>query len=310
MEPLTEALDPMPDTSGLGAPATAPSPSPNTTSEAFDLWIEAGRSEKHYWRDLWRYRELFYILAWRDVAVRYKQTVAGAAWALIQPLVSMLVMTVIFGKIAGLPSEGNAPYAIMVFAAMLPWQFFANALSSSSQSVVSNASLISKIYFPRLIIPTSSAVVSLIDFVISCSILAGLMAWYRFVPSWRLLTLPFFVVLAIIAALGPGLIITALTVRYRDFRIITPFIVQFGMYVSPVAYSSTVVRAKLGESLFLLYSLNPMVGVIDGFRWAVLGGASRLHHPGFTLSVVLGVVLLVIGIWYFRKTERVFADVI
>jgi lipopolysaccharide transport system permease protein len=310
MEQLTEALDPMPDTSGLSAPATAPSPSPNTKSEAFDLWIEAGRSEKHYWRDLWRYRELFYILAWRDVAVRYKQTVAGAAWALIQPLMSMLVMTVIFGKIAGLPSEGNAPYAIMVFAAMLPWQFFSNALSSSSQSVVSNASLISKIYFPRLIIPTSSVVVSLIDFVISCSILVGLMAWYRFAPSWRLLTLPFFVVLAIIAALGPGLIITSLTVRYRDFRIITPFIVQFGMYVSPVAYSSTVVRAKLGESLFLLYSLNPMVGVIDGFRWAVLGGASRLHQPGFTLSVMLGVVLLVIGIWYFRKTERVFADVI
>lgn len=279
-------------------------------SESFDLWIEAGHTEKHYWADLWRYRELFYILAWRDVAVRYKQTVAGAAWALLQPLVSMVVMTFIFGRIAGLPSEGNAPYAIMVFAAMLPWQFFSNALSSSSQSVVNNAQLISKIYFPRLIIPTSSVVVSLIDFAIAFSILAGLMVWYQFMPSWRLLTLPVFVVLAIIAALGPGLIITALTVRYRDFRIIIPFIVQFGMYVSPVAYSTAVVRAKLGESLFLLYSMNPMVGVIDGFRWAILGGSSQLQLAGFSLSVVLSVILLLVGVWYFRKTERVFADVI
>jgi lipopolysaccharide transport system permease protein len=281
-----------------------------SSQQDFDLWIESGRSEKHYWSDLWRYRELFYILAWRDVAVRYRQTVAGAAWALVQPFVSMVVMTVIFGKIAGLPSEGTAPYAIMVFAAMLPWQFFANALSSSSQSVVSNSSLISKIYFPRLIIPTSSVVVSLIDLAVAFSILAGLMVWYQFVPSWRLLTLPLFIVMAIIAALGPGLIMTALTVRYRDFRIIIPFIVQFGMYVSPVAYSSAVVRAKLGETQFLLYSLNPLVGVIDGFRWAILGGHSQLHETGFTLSVVLSVLLLLIGVWHFRKTERVFADVI
>ena len=284
--------------------------SPAASSDSFDLWIEAGHTEKHYWADVWRYRELFYILAWRDVAVRYKQTVAGASWALVQPLLSMLIMTVIFGRIAGLPSEANAPYAVMVFAAMLPWQFFSNALSSSSQSIVSNAQLISKIYFPRLIIPASSIVVSLIDSAIALSILGGLMAWYRFVPGWRLLTLPVFVVLAVIAALGPGLIITALTVRYRDFRIVIPFLVQFGMYVSPVAYSTAVVRAKLGEGLFLLYSLNPMVGVIDGFRWAILGGTSQLHQPGFTLSVVLSLLLLLAGIWYFRKTERVFADVI
>jgi lipopolysaccharide transport system permease protein len=310
MRPLTETLDPIAAPGERDAPEVPPSSPPPASSESFDLWIEAGRTEKHYWADLWRYRELFYILAWRDVAVRYKQTVAGAAWALVQPLVSMVVMTVIFGKIAGLPSESNAPYAIMVFAAMLPWQFFSNALSSSSQSVVSNAQLISKIYFPRLIIPASSVVVSLIDFAIAFSILAALMVWYQFVPSWRLLTVPVFVVLAIIAALGPGLIITALTVRYRDFRIVIPFVVQFGMYVSPVAYSTAVVRAKLGEGLFLLYSLNPMVGVIDGFRWAVLGGASQLHQPGFTLSVVLSVLLLFAGVWYFRKTERVFADII
>lgn len=308
MTPLTDTLDPIASHSADEAPET-PSSS-QVAPDEFDLWIEAGHTEKHYWKDLWRYRELFYILAWRDVAVRYKQTVAGAAWALVQPLVSMLVMTVIFGRIAGLPSEGNAPYAIMVFAAMLPWQFFSNALSSSSQSIVSNAQLISKIYFPRLIIPTSSVVVSLIDFAIAFSILAVLMVWYQFAPSWRLLALPLFVVLAIIAALGPGLIITALTVRYRDFRIIIPFIVQFGLYVSPVAYSTTVVRAKLGETLFLLYSLNPMVGVIDGFRWAILGGASQIDARGFALSVVLSLILLFTGIWYFRKTERVFADVI
>jgi len=275
-----------------------------------ELLIEPGCSFKHYWRDLWRYRELFYILSWRDVAVRYKQTVAGAAWAVVQPFMSMVIMTVIFGKIAGLPSEGGAPYPIMVFAAMLPWQFFANALSSASQSIVGNANLISKIYFPRLIIPTSSVVVSFVDFLVAGSILVGMMLWFQFWPTWRVVMIPCFVVLAILAALGPGLIITALTVRYRDFRFIIPFIVQFGLYVSPVAYSSAVVREKLGEKLFLLYSLNPMVGVIDGFRWALLGGESNLWWPGFLTSVLLTAVLCFLGIRYFRKTERIFADLI
>jgi lipopolysaccharide transport system permease protein len=275
-----------------------------------ELVIEPGRSFQNYWRDLWRYRELFYILAWRDVAVRYKQTVAGAAWALVQPFASMVIMTVIFGKIAGLPSEGGAPYPLMVFAAMLPWQFFSNSLSSSSQSIVGNAHLISKVYFPRLIIPTSSVVVSLVDFLVACSILAGLMVWFQFWPTWRVVTLPVFVVLAIVAALGPGLILTALTARYRDFRFVIPFIIQFGMWVSPVAYSSSVIRDKFGENVFLLYSLNPMVGVIDGFRWALLGGESKLWWPGFLTSVFLTSVLFVAGLLYFRKTERVFADVI
>jgi lipopolysaccharide transport system permease protein len=275
-----------------------------------ELVIEPGRSFQNYWRDLWRYRELFYILAWRDVAVRYKQTVAGAAWALVQPLASMVVMTVIFGKIAGLPSEGGAPYALMVFAAMLPWQFFSNSLSSSSQSVVGNANLISKVYFPRLIVPASSVVVSFVDFLVACSILVGLMAWFQFWPTWRVVTLPVFVVLAIVAALGPGLILTALTVKYRDFRFIIPFIIQFGMWVSPVAYSSSVIRDKFGEKLFLLYSLNPMVGVIDGFRWALLGGESTLYWPGFLTSILLTSVFFIAGLLYFRKTERAFADVI
>jgi lipopolysaccharide transport system permease protein len=275
-----------------------------------ELLIEPGRAEKNYWRDLWRYRELFMMLAWRDVAVRYKQTVAGASWAIIQPLLNMIIMTVIFGKVAGLPSQGGAPYAIMVFAAMLPWQFFSNALSASSQSVVNNTGLISKIYFPRLIIPAGSIIVSLIDFFVACSILGALMAWYRFWPTWHLLALLPLMVLAVAAAMGPGLLLTALTVRYRDFRILIPFIVQFGMYVSPVAYSSDIIRRKLGETFFMFYSLNPMVAVIDGFRWAILGGSQPFYWPGFWISIGLTIVLLIAGVWYFRKTERVFADVI
>lgn len=283
----------------------------NQTSEAdFDIWLEAGRTEKHYWLDLWRYRELFLILAWRDVTVRYKQTVAGAAWALMQPLFSMIIMTIIFGKVAGLPSQGSAPYAIMVFAALLPWQFFSNALSSSSQSLVGNSGLISKVYFPRLIIPASSVVVACVDFFISFLIMIGMMLWYQFVPGWRILYLPGFVFLAFLAALGPGLIVTALNVKFRDFRIVIPFIVQFGLYISPVAYSSKVIQSKFGETIFLLYSLNPMVGVIDGFRWAILGSESTLHLPSFLLSMVVAITALVVGIWYFRKTERTFADVI
>jgi lipopolysaccharide transport system permease protein len=282
------------------------------------LILEPGRAAKNYWRDLFHYRELFLILAWRDVAVRYKQTSAGAAWALFQPLMSILIMTVVFGTFAGLPSVNGAPYAIMVCAAMLPWQFFANALTLSSQSLVNNANLISKVYFPRMIVPASSIVVSLVDFLVACSILAGLMAWDHFWPTWRLLVLPALVVLAIAAALGPGLIVTALTVRYRDFRILVPFVVQFGMYASSVPYSSSFLHEKivskfgeaLGQKLFLFYSLNPMVGVVDGFRWAILGGSDTFHWPEFVLSICLTVALLLFGISYFRKTERAFADVI
>jgi len=213
------------------------------------LILEPGRTARNYWRDLYHYRELFFILAWRDVIVRYKQTTAGAAWALIQPLMSVVIMTVIFGKVAGLPSEGKTPYAIMVCAAMLPWQFFSNALSLASQSVVNNASLISKIYFPRMIVPASSIVVSLVDFLVACSILVVLMIWYHFSPTWRLCVLPPLVLLAVVAALGPGLIITALTVRYRDFRMLIPFIVQFGMYVCPVAYSSQVIHENTSAQI-------------------------------------------------------------
>jgi lipopolysaccharide transport system permease protein len=270
-----------------------------------ELIIEAGRTEKQYWQDLWRYRELFYFLAWRDILVRYKQTAIGIVWALIRPFLTMVVFTVVFGQLAKLPSEG-APYPILVFSAMLPWQFFSNSLSKCSNSLISNANLLSKVYFPRLVVPTSAVVVSFVDFMISGIILLALMAWYNFVPSWRILTLPFFIAVAFAAAMGAGLWLASLNVQYRDFRFIVPFIVQFGLYISPVGFSSSIVPEKWR----FIYSLNPMVGVIDGFRWAILGGNSQLYLPGFLLSMALVFLLLVSGIWYFRKMERTFADVI
>jgi lipopolysaccharide transport system permease protein len=269
------------------------------------LVIEAGRVERHYWRDLWRYRELFFFLAWRDILVRYKQTTIGVIWALGRPLLTMLVFTLVFSKLAKLPSEG-VPYPILVFAALLPWQFFSSAFSGAGDSLISNAGMISKVYFPRLVIPSSALIVSFVDFLISCVILVGLMIWYGFAPNIRMLALPLFVFVAFAAAMGAGLWIAALNVKYRDFRIIVPFVVQFGLYVSPVGFSSSIVP----EQWRLLYSINPMVGVIDGFRWAILGGDTQLYWPGFLLSLFLVLVILVTGIIYFRITEKTFADVI
>lgn len=270
------------------------------------LIIEPGLAERHYWADLWRYRELFLVLAWRDVAVRYKQTVIGVAWALVQPLATMVVFTVIFGKVAKLPPEGTAPYALMVYAGMLPWQLFSTSLTGASGSLIGNSNLISKVYFPRLIVPASAVAVAFVDFLVSFGILICLMAWYKFLPGWQILTLPFFVVMAFLASLGPGLWITALNVKYRDFRYVIPFLVQFGLYVSPVGFSSSVVP----DEWRLLYSLNPVVGVIDGFRWAILGGESSLYIPGFLLSWGITIFFLWLGIRQFRKMEKSFADLI
>ncbi len=271
-----------------------------------ELVIEAGRTEVQYWRDLWRYRELFYFLAWRDVLVRYKQTAIGIAWALLRPFLTMIVFTVVFGRLANLPSEGDAPYPILVFAAMLPWQFFANALTECSNSLITNANLLSKVYFPRLVVPTSAVIVSFVDFLISGILLLGLMAWFNAVPTWRILLLPLVIVIAFAAAMGMGLWLAALNVQYRDFRYIVPFIVQFGLYISPVGFSSTIVP----ENWRLLYSLNPMVGVIDGFRWAIIGGDVQFFWPGFLLSLLLVILVLVSGLRYFRRMERSFADII
>lgn len=270
-----------------------------------ELIIEAGRTEQQYWRDIWRYRELFYFLAWRDILVRYKQTAIGITWALIRPFLTMVIFSVVFGSLAKLPSDG-VPYPILVFSAMLPWQFFANSLSECSSSLIDNANLISKVYFPRLIVPISAVVVSFVDFLTSGIILLGLMAWYNYIPTWRILLLPVFIAIASAAAMGAGLWLASLNVKYRDFRHIVPFIIQVGLYISPVGFSSKIVP----EQWRLLYSLNPMVGVIDGFRWSILGGESRLYLPGFLLSLTLVLILLVSGISYFRKMERTFADVI
>jgi lipopolysaccharide transport system permease protein len=268
--------------------------------------IEPGRHERNYWQDLWRYRELFRVLAWRDLAVRYKQTVIGVAWAVIRPLLTMVVFTVIFGRVAKLPSDGSAPYSLMVFAGMLPWTFFATGLSEASNSLVINANLISKVYFPRLIVPTATVVVAFVDFLITFVMLVALMAWYRFLPSWRMIALPGFIGLAFIASMGPSLWITALNVKYRDFRYVIPFVVQFGLYVSPVGFSSNVVPEKWR----LLYSMNPMVGVIDGFRWCILGGQGRVFLPGLAASVLVAGFFLWFGVYRFRSTEKSFADLI
>jgi len=275
-------------------------------SEHFDLLIEAGRSEKNYWRDLWRYRELFYFLAWRDILVRYKQTVIGVAWALVRPFLTMLVFTFIFSRVAKLPAPGSVPYALLVFAAMLPWQFFSTALSEASSSLIVNTNLISKIYFPRLIVPAGSVITSFVDFLITLGLMAGMMVWYGFLPDWRLLTLPLFIALAFGSSFGAGLWLCALNVRYRDFRYVVPFIVQFGLYISPVGFSSNIVP----EGLRLIYACNPMVGVIDGFRWALLRGQSPLAGPALIASTLVTSVLCLSGIWYFRRTEKTFADII
>jgi lipopolysaccharide transport system permease protein len=274
------------------------------------LVLEPGRAEKNYWRDLWRYRELFYFLAWRDILVRYKQTVIGIAWAVLRPFLTMLIFTAVFSKVANLPAPGGVPYALLVFAAMLPWQFFATSLTEASNSLVGNVNLISKVYFPRLVIPAGSVITSFVDFIITLFIMAGMMAWYRFCPDWRVLTLPLFVALASGTSFGIGLWLCALTVQYRDFRYITPFIVQIGLYLSPVGFSSEAVRSKVGETLFYFYSFNPMVGIIDGFRWALLRGESPLSALTVLTSVLLTLALCASGIWYFRRMEKTFADVI
>jgi lipopolysaccharide transport system permease protein len=277
-----------------------------TGSVERSIVLKAGSADRHYWSDVWHYRELFAILAWRDVAVRYKQTVIGVAWAVVRPFLTMLIFTLVFSRLAKLPSDGTVPYPILVFAGMLPWFLFSSILGEASLSLVGNANLIGKVYFPRIIIPASAAVVALVDFGINLLLMFALMLCFGFWPDWKIMFLPGFVALATLASLGPALFITALNVKYRDFRYIIPFMMQFGVYVSPVGFSSAVVP----ERWRLIYSLNPVVGVIDGFRWCLLGGESPLYVPGFLLSLAIVAFLLWLGIHYFRRTERTFADLL
>lgn len=273
--------------------------------QEFDIILEPQRSASNYWKDLWTYRGLFFFLTWRDILVRYKQTVIGVSWSVIRPLLTLVVFTIVFGKLAGLPDNG-VPYALLVTAGLIPWQFFANAFTDSSNSLIANSGMLTKVYFPRLIIPASAVLVALVDFLISLLILAGLMIWYKYVPEWQLILLPVFLLPALLLSLGAGFFVAALNVRFRDFRYVVPFVVQFGLYVSPVGFSSSVVPEKFR----LLYYLNPMTGVIDGFRWCILGGNTPIYWNGFVLSVFLSVALCIYGLYYFRRMERSFADVI
>lgn len=272
--------------------------------ETPEIVLESGRANRNYWGDLLRFRELLGFLAWRDIKVRYKQTVLGVVWALIQPAVTLAVFTFIFGRLAGMPA-GNAPYPLLVLCGLLPWQLFAAAFSNASGSLVANTHLISKIYFPRLIVPLSSIAVALIDFLVVLVLLAGMCAWWRFAPDWRLLLLPLFVLLTLVTAIGTGLWLTALTVKYRDFRFVVPFLLQIGLFLSPVGFSSTNL-----PNWREVYALNPMVGAIDGFRWCILRGEPALDPRNLTVSVIMALLLLGSGIWYFRRTERTFADII
>lgn len=266
--------------------------------------IEPGRSAKNYWHDIWRYRELMYFLAWRDIAVRYKQTVIGVAWALIKPALAMVIF-VAFRRMVGI-SASEVPEPILVFAAVLPWQCFASALTDSAGSLVSNANLISKVYFPRLIVPGAAMVTSLVDFLVSLGLLLVLMLWYAFLPGWQVVILPLFLLLGFGLSFGLGLFLAALNVEYRDFRFVIPFMIQFGVFISPIAFSTS----NVPESWRTLYALNPMVGVIDGFRWCILGGHTPLDPQTVGLSVVVTMSFLLLGVWYFRRMERGFADVI
>jgi len=274
---------------------------PNSPPE---IILEAGRANRNYWHDLWRFRELLGFLAWRDIKVRYKQTTLGVLWALIQPAVTLAVFTFIFGKLAGMPS-GNAPYPLLVLCGLLPWQLFSAAFSNASGSLVANTHLISKVYFPRLIVPLSSVAVALIDFAVVLVLLAVMCLWWQFTPDWRIIVLPLFIVLTLITAIGTGLWLTALTVKYRDFRFVVPFLLQVGLFLSPVGFSST----NLPNWRFI-YSLNPMVGAIDGFRWCLLRGEPALDPLNLAISIGMAALLLASGIWYFRRTERTFADLI
>lgn len=275
----------------------------STINKEWDIVIGKGEASKNYWKDIWRYRELFYILSWRDIKVRYKQTVIGAAWSVIRPVLTTIVFFIVFNRVAKLPNPNPAvPYVLLVFTGMLPWQFFSTALSEASASLLGNSNLITKVYFPRMIIPASSVITSLVDFAISFGILIIMMAFFKFVPGWQIVFLPLFILLAFVCAFGIGLYLTALNVKYRDFRYIIPFIIQFGLYITPVGFSSGLINEKWRA----LYSLNPMVGVIDGFRYCLLG--DEPHWNSFIMSIIISFVFLYIGTWYFRKMERTFAD--
>jgi lipopolysaccharide transport system permease protein len=281
-------------------------PKNKTMPSKSEIIITPLKPKGDYWRELWNYRDLFIILAWRDFKVRYRQTIIGVAWAVLRPLITMAVFTMLFSRIAQLPSGGDVPYAVMVFAAMLPWYFFASTLQESSQSLINSANIITKIYFPRIIIPASALFVNAIDFLISLVILFGLMYALNVQPTYKLVMLPGFFLQACMVATGAGFWLAALNVTYRDFRYVVPFMLQLGIYVSPVGFSSHLVPDDWRQ----IYAANPMVGVIDGFRWSLLGESVAIDWPSYWLSLAVGFLIFFSGIWYFQRVEQGFADVI
>ncbi len=277
---------------------------------AFEVFIESGRAERNYWKDLWRYRELFYILSWRDIKVRYKQTVIGIVWSVLRPLLTMMIFTFIFGQVAKFEAPPGIKYGLLVFAGLLPWQFFSTVLSEASNILIGNERLISKVYFPRMIIPASSVITSLVDFLISLLLMFCLLAWYKTAPSINILLLPLFIIMAFFASFGVGLWLTSLNVKFRDFKHVVPFLVQIGLYISPVAFTSSKAAEIIPGKFRLLYYLNPMAGIIDGFRWCFFGEKMPLYWSGMFLSLGVIIFFLLIGIRTFRKMEKNFADII
>jgi lipopolysaccharide transport system permease protein len=277
---------------------------------ALEVFIEPGRAERNYWKDLWRYRELFYILSWRDLKVRYKQTVIGVVWSVLRPLLTMMIFTFIFGRVANFKPPPGVEYAILVFAGLLPWQFFSAGLTEASNSLIGNERLISKVYFPRMIIPAASVITSLVDFFISLGLMFLLMIFFKTVPSINLVFLPLFIIMAFFTSFGVGLWLTALNVKYRDFKHVVPFLVQIGLYLSPVGFLSAKAKEIIPENFQILYYLNPMAGVIDGFRWCFFGDKTPVYWPGMFLSLGIIILFLLIGIRTFRKMEKSFADLI
>jgi lipopolysaccharide transport system permease protein len=280
--------------------------SPAATAPVYrdELIIEAGMANAQYWKDFWRYRDLLGFLTLRDIRVRYKQTVLGVGWALVQPVVTTGIFTFVFGKLAGM-SPGGVPYPLLVLAGLLPWQLFSAALSGSSASLISNSNLISKVYFPRLIIPLSSLGVAAIDFLVVLALYAGTSVWFGRIPSWHWALLPLFIALTLVLAFGAGIWFTALTVKYRDFRYIVPFMLQVGVFLSPIGFSTGTVPAWRP-----LLDLNPMTGVIDAFRWCLLSDRQPFDVHGIVCSILICAAMTVSGLWYFRRMERTFADMI
>lgn len=278
----------------------------DNSEEHYDLVIKATKNRSSYWKEIWEYKDLLYILVWRDIKVRYKQTFLGVLWSILQPLLTMVVFTFIFSQIAELPTEAKAPYPILVFSALIPWQFFSSAISGAGSSLIANQALITKVYFPRTVIPASTVIASMFDMIISLAILIFLIVYYSFIPSWKICLLPLLVLHVFLFTMGLSLLISSYNIKYRDFRYIIPFAIQFGLLISPVGFSSTVIP----ENLYYVYSLNPMVGIIDGFRWSILNTTGSFNLFTYGISIFISMIIFLVGVYKFKRIEQSISDII